>query len=93
MICAAVLSACETGLGRVAGGDGVLGLERAFQPAGSRTSVTSLWKVDGLMTEFYRNLWQKKVGRHTCGCCASTTQSKKVHLARSGHLPVQNGFE
>jgi CHAT domain-containing protein len=60
------LSACDTGLGEIEQGQGVLGLQRAFQAAGARALVTSLWKVDDaatsvLMTEFYKNLWQEQL--------------------------------
>ena len=56
-----VLSACQTALGKDAGGQGLLGIARAFQYAGVRTIVASLWEVDDgataqLMSYFYRYL-------------------------------------
>ena len=62
----AVLSACDTGLGEVAGGEGLLGIQRGFQVAGARTTVASLWKVNDaatrrIMQEFYTNLFQRKM--------------------------------
>lgn len=56
-----VLSACETGLGKLSSGDELVGLTRAFIYAGTPSVVASLWKVEdsstaALMASFYKNL-------------------------------------
>jgi CHAT domain-containing protein len=56
-----VLSACETGLGKLSSGDELVGLTRAFIYAGTPSVVASLWNVEDsstaqLMASFYTNL-------------------------------------
>ncbi len=60
-----VLSACETGLGMLERGDGVVGFARAWMYAGVNNLVVSLWKVDDistsrLMESFYQNFFKGK---------------------------------
>jgi CHAT domain-containing protein len=93
-----VLSACETGLGEVAGGEGVLGLQRAFQVAGAHTTVTSLWKVDdqatrALMERFYANLWQGKDGKQLSRLEALTEAQLWLLKEGKSHAGVARGMQ
>jgi CHAT domain-containing protein/tetratricopeptide (TPR) repeat protein len=60
----AVLSACDTGLGVIQPGEGVLGFRRSFQAAGARTVIMSLWSVDDESTrQWMKRLYQEKFRR------------------------------
>jgi CHAT domain-containing protein/Tfp pilus assembly protein PilF len=70
-----VLSACETGKGKVVKGEGIVGMTRAFMFAGAPRVIVSLWKVDdaatcALMVKFYE-LWKP-------GKIATATALKKA---------------
>ena len=60
-----VLSTCETGIGELQQGEGIISLSRAFAYAGSKSIVTTLWTVDDRITKdlmllFYQNLKEGK---------------------------------
>jgi len=59
-----VLSACQTGLGKITAGDDVIGLNRAFLYAGTHAIISSLWRVSDISTAmmiktFYREYVDK----------------------------------
>jgi tetratricopeptide (TPR) repeat protein len=78
-----ILSACESGLGRQGGGDGLLGFAQALLLAGSRSVCLSLWQVDDtatalLMDRFYRNLLGKREdGAKPMGKAAALREAKE----------------
>ncbi|MBI3270347.1 MAG: CHAT domain-containing protein [Planctomycetes bacterium] len=77
-----VLSACETGRGEPAAGEGVLGLSRALALAGARAFVLSLWRVPDaetrdLMAAFYDDLW----GTSTTEALAPEAALRRAQLA------------
>ncbi|MEW6544077.1 MAG: CHAT domain-containing tetratricopeptide repeat protein [Nitrospirota bacterium] len=76
-----VLSACETGLGVQHTGQELLGLRWAFGMAGTRSLLTSLWKVPDeptvrLMTKFYGYLWRDAKDGRPLGKAAVLRQAQ-----------------
>ncbi len=87
-----VLSACETGLGRAQSGEGLIGLRRAFQTAGARTVISSLWSVKDestaeLMRDFYKNLWLRGMGRHEALRAAQLAMLRRNRMEHGASLP------
>ncbi|MDA1232664.1 MAG: CHAT domain-containing protein, partial [Planctomycetota bacterium] len=79
----------------VAGGEGLLGVQRAFQISGARTTVASFWTVDDaatqtLMVRFYNNLWKGEMSRLDALREAQLWMLNNPEAARGAHR-VDNG--
>jgi CHAT domain-containing protein len=77
-----VVSACQTGRGKLLSGEGIVGLSRAFLYAGARSVVVSLWNVteistNRLMKDFYQHL---AAGLHN----VSALRRAKLQMLNSG---------
>ncbi len=92
----AVLSACDTGVGAIKAGEGVFGLRRAFQVAGVRTVIMSLWRVEDASTRLWMRALYKRSGSGTSAtprlrfetrrspCCAPDGLPATTHSRSTG---------
>ncbi len=92
-----VLSACETGLGEVKIGEGVLGLQRSFQVAGAETVIMSIFKVSDevttkLMLSFYKN-WLKTGNKFESFVLAKKEIMERYHEPKYWGAFVMIGVE
>lgn len=79
-----VLSACETGIGEIQEGEGVISLARGFSYAGAKSVITTLWSVNDaktkdLMVQFYTYI---KAGKNKAG---ALRQTKLDFIDEYGH--------
>jgi CHAT domain-containing protein len=76
-----VLSACQTGLGKVEAGEGVFGMRRAFQVAGVRSVVMTLWAVDDAATaQWIETLFEHRL--HRGQTVAEAVRSSSLDMLR-----------
>jgi CHAT domain-containing protein len=85
-----VLSACETGLGEIKKGEGLIGLTRALLYAGSKNIIVSLWKVadkstSDLMIDFYKNLLEAKQEKQEFSQALQQAKLKMIDEGKYAH--------
>ncbi|MEA3480019.1 MAG: CHAT domain-containing protein [Bacteroidota bacterium] len=85
-----VLSACETGLGEIKEGEGLIGLARALLYAGSKNIIVSLWKVadrstSDLMIDFYKNLLEANQEKQEFSQALQQAKLKMIDEGKYAH--------
>jgi CHAT domain-containing protein len=81
-----VLSSCETGIGHISKGEGVMSLARGFSYAGVKKLVVSLWEINDqstalLMGDFYKNFAEN---HHV----STSLHQAKINYLRNPNIPV-----
>ncbi len=78
------LSACETGLGKLAKGEGLVGLSRALQYAGANNLIVSLWPVaDASTSKFMINFYDIKLHRDDSTGYRDALRQAKLNMINS----------
>jgi hypothetical protein len=83
-----ILSACETGMGRVLAGDDILGLARSFYLGGAKTILSSLWPVDDAATQRFMEIFH---ARSKEGDFGGAWIAARNALRKDGHAPSVYG--
>ncbi len=91
------LSACESGQGDIVDAEGVVGLRRAFQLAGCRSLLMSLWSLDDktareIVTGFYRNWLSGQDGAGALHTVELQLLSRARQARHCGHPRLWSGF-
>ncbi|MDH3349000.1 MAG: CHAT domain-containing protein [Desulfobulbaceae bacterium] len=76
-----IISACQSGLGKVTGGDDVIGFNRAFLYAGTHAVISSMWRVSDISTAVLMKHFYRKYATNN-----------KADSLRSAMLHVRNRF-
>lgn len=78
------LSACETGLGKIEKGEGIIGLSRSLMYAGAKNLIVSLWQVsDASTAELMINFYKQHLNHSTNMVFADDLRKAKLSLLNS----------
>jgi hypothetical protein len=78
------LGACSTNVGPTMLGEGVIGLQRAFETAGARSVVTTLWNVNEGATDRFTQTFFQHLWKHQASKLKAFQQAQLATMKRGG---------